>query len=193
MTSSRSPVLGEPAPIELVNTRYTSRGGTPADALRTAEDLAVWLGRIADRLPAGLAVAAADSVRDDDAAGARALREAIRSLLRSAADSGPLRAAAASTVNAAAAAGPGWLELDVGDGASAARVRRFSAPAVAAVLSVIAQEAVELLSAGAPVRACATPGCVLFFIKDHPRRTSCSPACSDRARAARHYSRRHQG
>lgn len=193
MTSSLPPVLGELAPIELANTRYASRGGGAADALRTAEDLAVWLGRVANRLPAGLAAAAADSVRDDDAARARALREALRSLLRSAADSARLDVAAAAAVNAAASAGPGWLELDVGDGLPATRVRRFSAPAPAAVLSVIAQEAAELLSAAAPVRACATPDCVLFFIKDHPRRTCCSPACSDRARAARHYVRRQHG
>lgn len=117
----------------------------------------------------------------------------LSSLLRSAEDSRPLGLAGAAAVNAAASAGPGWLELDVGDGVSATRVRRFGAPATAAVLSVIAQEAVELLSAGAPIRTCATPGCVLFFIKDHARRTSCSPACSDHARAARHYLRRQHG
>ena len=33
------------------------------------------------------------------------------------------------------------------------------------------------------------PGCVLYFIKDHPRREWCSTACGNRARAARHYAR----
>lgn len=190
MTPSRPPVLEEPAPIELANTRFSSRTGSAADALRTAEDLAVWLGRVADRFPPGLAAAAAASARDEDAARARVLRDAIRSLLKSSTDCGPLDAAAAAAVNAAASDGPGWLELDVRDGSPAPPVRRFSAPPMAAVLSAVAQETVELLAAGAPVRACASPGCVLFFVKDHPRRTACSPACSDRARAARHYERR---
>ncbi len=192
VTPNVPPVLGELAPIELANTRYTSRGGGAADALSTAEDLAVWLGRVADRLPAGLAAAAASSVQDEDTVRARALREALRSLLTSAAGRRPLDVAAAAVVNAAAAAGPGWVELDAGDGAFT-RVRRFSAPAPAAVRSFIAQEAVELLSAGAPVLACATPSCTLFFLKDHPRRTSCSPACSDRARSARRYVKRQHG
>lgn len=182
-------MLGEAAPIELANTRYASREGSAGDALRTAEDLAMWLGRVAERLPAGLAAAAAGNVRDDDVVRARALRKAIRSLLGSAAGYGPLDATAATAVNAASSAGPGWLELDARDGVPAALVRRFSASPMAAVLSVVAQEAVELLAAGAAVRACATPGCVLFFVREHPRRTSCSPACSNRARAARHYER----
>jgi hypothetical protein len=41
------------------------------------------------------------------------------------------------------------------------------------------------------LRACQAPGCVLYFVKDHPRREWCSTACGNRARAARHY-RRHR-
>ena len=41
------------------------------------------------------------------------------------------------------------------------------------------------------LRACHAPGCVLYFLKDHPRREWCSTACGNRARAARHY-RRHR-
>src|SRR2546429_545268 len=38
-------------------------------------------------------------------------------------------------------------------------------------------------------RATLALGCVLYFVKDHPRREWCSAACGNRARAARHYSR----
>ncbi|MDQ3722876.1 MAG: hypothetical protein M3376_07395 [Actinomycetota bacterium] len=31
---------------------------------------------------------------------------------------------------------------------------------------------------------------MLYFRKDHPRRTCCSVRCSNRVRAARHYARR---
>jgi CGNR zinc finger len=39
------------------------------------------------------------------------------------------------------------------------------------------------------LRACHAPGCVLYFVKSHPRRAWCSEACGNRARAARHYER----
>jgi predicted RNA-binding Zn ribbon-like protein len=45
----------------------------------------------------------------------------------------------------------------------------------------------------AALRACAAPGCMLFYRKDHPRRAWCSPRCSNRVRAARHYARRTAG
>lgn len=159
VTRSRAPVLGEPASIELVNTCCIARGGAPADALRTTRDVAAWLSRVADRLPVGLAAAAASEVGDDDVGRARVLRDALASLLRSAADSTPLSAAAVAAVNGTASAGPGWLELDVVVGGSPQRVRHSSAPAPAAVLSVLAQKAVELLGASAPVRACASACC----------------------------------
>jgi predicted RNA-binding Zn ribbon-like protein len=34
------------------------------------------------------------------------------------------------------------------------------------------------------------PGCALFFLKDHPRRERCNPACGNRVRAARAYRKR---
>ena len=58
-------------------------------------------------------------------------------------------------------------------------------------LSSIAKESIELLTGDdrPRLRACHGPGCVLYFVKDHPRREWCSNACGNRARAARHYHR----
>ncbi|HEY0937513.1 MAG TPA: CGNR zinc finger domain-containing protein, partial [Trebonia sp.] len=60
---------------------------------------------------------------------------------------------------------------------------------VTAGLAQVAALAVELL--GGPgageLRACYAPGCVLYFVKTHPRREWCSVACGNRTRAARHY------
>jgi predicted RNA-binding Zn ribbon-like protein len=39
------------------------------------------------------------------------------------------------------------------------------------------------------LRACLAPGCVVYFIKNHPRREWCSAGCGNRARSARHYQR----
>ena len=61
--------------------------------------------------------------------------------------------------------------------------------AVTAGLARVAQESIALLGGpdAAKLRACYAPGCVLYFVKTHPRREWCSVACGNRARAARHY------
>ena len=59
------------------------------------------------------------------------------------------------------------------------------------VLAAFAVDAIELLTGPrrAALRACGAPGCVLLFLKDHPRKEWCSAACGNRARQARHYAR----
>ncbi|GAA1025818.1 MULTISPECIES: CGNR zinc finger domain-containing protein [Amycolatopsis] len=56
-------------------------------------------------------------------------------------------------------------------------------------LARVARESIALLGGpeAAKLRACYAPGCVLYFMKTHPRREWCSVACGNRARAARHY------
>ena len=58
-------------------------------------------------------------------------------------------------------------------------------------LANVAIDAVHLLTGpeAAQLRACQAPGCVLYFLKTHPRREWCSEACGNRTRAARHYQR----
>ena len=58
-------------------------------------------------------------------------------------------------------------------------------------LARVAAESVGLLGGqdAARLRACYAPGCVLYFIRTHPRREWCSVACGNRVRAARHYQR----
>jgi predicted RNA-binding Zn ribbon-like protein len=62
---------------------------------------------------------------------------------------------------------------------------------VTAGLAGVAEDAIQLLAGddAASLRACYAPGCVLYFVKTHPRRQWCSVACGNRARAARHYQR----
>lgn len=58
-------------------------------------------------------------------------------------------------------------------------------------LAELAHQAIDLLTGptAEDLRACHAPGCVLYFVKTHPRREWCSEACGNRARAARHYQR----
>lgn len=58
-------------------------------------------------------------------------------------------------------------------------------------LNLVALEGSELLTRQPPqeLKACGGPGCVLYFVRDHPRREWCSAGCGNRARVARHYRR----
>ena len=58
-------------------------------------------------------------------------------------------------------------------------------------LAQVATDAVHLLTGPdvPQLRACRAPGCVLYFMKSHPRREWCSEACGNRVRAALHYQR----
>jgi predicted RNA-binding Zn ribbon-like protein len=174
--------------VEFANTLRASRG-------RTADGLAEWAERTGT---------AADPVRLTE------LRDAIRVLLRAVIDKGEFPVAELGVLNAAAAAAPCWPELMNGpvvvdgpqliDGPGLMNgpepmdgpviVRRTEAGTGPAALAAIARDAIDLIGTGArraTLRACDGPGCVQFFVKDHPRREWCGPACGNRARAARHY------
>lgn len=62
-----------------------------------------------------------------------------------------------------------------------------------AALAAIARSAIGVFGGPrrADLRACQGPGCVLHFVKDHPRREWCSAGCGNRARVSRHYYRQH--
>ena len=96
-----------------------------------------------------------------------------------------------SAVNRASATVPRWLALAWAPGGTPTRLTRTGGHAAAAAISVIAEEAISLLTQDSRLRlrACLAPGCVLYFLKDHPRREWCSASCGNRARAARHYQR----
>ena len=83
-------------------------------------------------------------------------------------------------LNAAAATAPRWPQLHYTGGAYAVSEHTRQVGADAA-LAAIARDAIAIL--GGPlrtdIRACQGPGCVLFFVKDHPRRQWCSAGCGN--------------
>lgn len=174
----------EPAAVRLMNTVWADRGGVH-DALTGADDLRRFLAATG-------AVTAA--VSGDDVAAARRLRDALRRLAatvtdddRAPAATGLAEADAAGAVNAALAAAPPALLRRAGDGWELAT----GPVTAAAALGAVAREGALLVADPArPLRACHAPGCVLYFVRDHPRREWCSVACGNRVRAARHYRRR---
>jgi predicted RNA-binding Zn ribbon-like protein len=74
------------------------------------------------------------------------------------------------------------------------RRTRSAGEAASAAVSAIAEDAVTLFGQDLryELRACLAPSCVLYFLKNHPRREWCSVGCGSRARSARHYQRHRQ-
>ncbi len=179
----------EPLPVRLMGTIHADTDGIH-DELRTAADVDEWLDAV------GIERAGTHAT-EGELAKARALRDAVRRLaghvtqdsrLAAASTMGDV-AAAADQVNSAAAELPAPL-LTLRDGRLELRVRQGTSP-VTTGLAQVAEQAAELLGGqdAARLRACYAPGCVLYFIKTHPRREWCSVACGNRVRAARHYQR----
>ena len=179
----------EPPPVRLMSTIWADADGRHDD-LRTTADVDDWLDAVGvDRRGA--------HATEGELATARALRDAVRLLAAHVtADDRPGTAAeradvaaALDRVNLTAADLPaprlglrdGQLELGLPGGPSP----------VTTGLAQVAEEAVGLLGGedAARLRACYAPGCVLYFVKTHPRREWCSVACGNRVRAARHYQR----
>ena len=207
MTSAlaSAPLLGEPLPVELMNTLWADRDGLH-DALGSPADAGGWLRAVSDRgeVPAAELLGWLDAVSEGELnvvhQDLSELRDAARRL--AARQTGDTREAALAAVdvtsaiaavNLLAASAQAWPLLDWPEdaGPQASRISR-SAPGPVFVAD-LARACVALLGGptGDRLRACHGPGCVLYFIKQHPRREWCSPECGNRARQARHY-RRHQ-
>ncbi|RFS87478.1 hypothetical protein D0T12_04465 [Actinomadura spongiicola] len=207
-TATRAPLLGEPLAVEFMNTVWAERSGVH-DALTTADEVAAWL-RAAPRIPdcadrephRWLAVA---STRDLEETGKRLreLRDAVRRLAATQTEDPREHAASAvadlvqaiSVINHATAQAPHWSRLDWRDGVEPRRLVQTGSKTPAAITAGIAEQAIHLFTSEQrhELRACLAPGCVLYFIKQHPRREWCSAACGNRARAARHYQRHKAG
>lgn len=188
MTSGRVWVLpDEPLPVRLMNTVWADRHGVH-DSLESTAALVDWLD------VTGLAAPHTKVTRADLTSALR-LRDALRRLAAEA--TGDNRAAAASPLTASAALSelntliltahvpPALLRGSDGFAISPAS----KGGVVPVALATVALRSLELLAAPSPLRACQAPGCVLYFVQDHPRRAWCSDGCGNRVRAARHYAR----
>jgi predicted RNA-binding Zn ribbon-like protein len=185
----------EPLPVRLMSTIWADADGVHDD-LRTTADVDEWLDAVGvDRADA--------HATESELALTRALRDAVRRLAAYVTRDGRPGAAAAITEVAAALGQVNSIaaelpppRLALRDGRLELEANRGRSP-VTTGLAQIADQAAGLLGgdAAARLRACYAPGCVLFFVKTHPRREWCSVACGNRVRAARHYqrAREHKG
>lgn len=177
--------LGEDLSIDLANTVMVLReGGEAVDLLADDTQMQRWLEVERERLGcAELDLGAEGFIRLCE------LRDAVRVLFAASAEGAPLPAAAIACLNAASAQDPCSPQLCIrGDGVAV--VRESSVTGVDRLLGMSARAAIRLLCepGGAELRLCKAPSCGMFFLG---KRRWCCAACGNRARAARHYSRRH--
>ena len=194
----------DPLPVALMNTIWADRDGVH-DTLDAGA--AEWLraaGRRAARRPPARRRGLEAELRED-VARLRRFRDALRRLAAEvtddprpdAASAIPDRDAALAALNETCALATAWPALvwppaTPPPAAWPYAVARTTHPPSTLALARLAAQAVELLARPSALGACVAPGCVRYFVRDHPRRGWCSAACGNRARVARHY-RRHHG
>ena len=151
------------------------------DGIGTPAELAEWLHRH------GMSGA----VDNEILAAFRSLRDALRNLLHSVTVDDAPPPSDVIVVNQSSTQATYWPQLVIGEAGYSIR-DESDRGGWSAAIAAIAQDAITILGGPlcANVRACHAPGCVLYFVKDHPRREWCSAGCGNRARAARHYRRR---
>lgn len=182
------PVHGEPLAIELHNTLFASRGEL-IDGLANADSTEAWLDALADHLPPE--GAGRLPTRDE----LRTLRRVVRQALHAAIDGRSPSKKDVDELNHTSTQAPRspvarWRP----DGPPVATVDVHGARRSDVVLSAFAADAIHLITSDRrdEIKACGAPGCVLLFLKNHPRREWCSAGCGNRARQARHYQRTRQ-
>ncbi|HEX4061254.1 MAG TPA: ABATE domain-containing protein [Streptosporangiaceae bacterium] len=178
----------EPVAVRLMSTIWAGAEGL-RDDLQTPQDVDAWLDAVGVER-AGARATNAEFTK------ARGLRDAVRRLAAFVTADPSQAAAAASAlgdalgqVNAIAAEAPAPA-LTLRGGHLEQGTQAHVSP-VTAGLARVAEDSIGLLGGdgAARLRACRAPGCVLYFVKTHPRREWCSVACGNRVRAARHYQR----
>ncbi len=183
-TAYPGPIRGEPLAVELHNTLYAS-GGARIDGIANPAGLGAWLGAVAGDLPVPAQAIDASAVT-----AFHDLRGAVRAAIEAAIAQTGVPPRARRALNDAAAACPRSTQL-AADGTR--RVRYHADDPTQIALAATATETIALVTGARArdLRMCGAPGCVLAFLKDHPRRAWCSPSCGNRARQARHYARHH--
>lgn len=181
----------EPAPVRYMNTIWADTRGVH-DELTDAMALRDWLAALTncERTDLGRAT-------QDEFTGALRLRDGLRRLAaHCTADGRPAAQSPVTEIDEAVRIVNSLLadlprtQLVIRDGQLHSVNARHASP-IRSSLADLGHQAIGLLTGPGAVKlsACHAPGCVLYFVKSHPRREWCSEACGNRARAARHYRR----
>jgi predicted RNA-binding Zn ribbon-like protein len=189
-TSYPGPLRNEPLAIELHNTIYAANA-MQIDGLAEPASAVAWIDALDERLPDGGSARRRLPALDELVA----LRTVVREALAGAASGEQVPRATLEALNAFSARAPrSPVAVWRPHGAPLAAGDVHGATRADVILAALAADAIGLLTGPhrGDLRACGAPGCVLMFLKDHPRRAWCSNACGNRARQARHYARAHR-
>lgn len=193
MSDDEAPSLypGEPPAVRLMNTIWASRGELH-DSLATTRLARAWAH--AAEFPGASRVTAEQLAR------LRRLRDGLRRVAAHVTDDDRAPAVqwdlaldqAVEAVDAhLVSRRPGLIRTDDD---TLAVTWRHEATGFDEVLADLALEGAELVGEGsAELHVCHGPGCVLYYVKNHPRRGWCSAGCGNRARVARHYRKQVRG
>ncbi|MBJ2120299.1 CGNR zinc finger domain-containing protein [Arthrobacter sp. MSA 4-2] len=187
-----APVIRDSPALDLANTYFAVRG-KPREGLSTPADVAAWVLEVAPQLD-GIELPAEElaEVREGDLALFLELRSAVRTLASDLTKGLPPAEGPVAVLNRAAAVAPASPVLTLTPQGALSKSTRARSTAPRAALSALARDAADLFSGERldQLRDCQAPGCFLFFLKDHPRREWCTPACGMRVRASRAYYKR---
>ena len=171
------PVIGEPLPLELLNTAHSWEGEVE-ESLTNPTALRAWCGA---------AVGAIDlTVTAADLAAVLRLRGAVARVVAAARVGHDVDVEALEVVNEDLVLAPPARRLDRQGG----RVVTVAGPAptsVAQVRGAVAVATVELVSGAIAdrLRECANPPCGMLFLAGHGRRRYCTTWCSNHDRQRR--------
>jgi predicted RNA-binding Zn ribbon-like protein len=195
-------LLGEPLPVELMNTVRSGESRIPEDLL-AGGGAGAWMRAVQHRLPTtmddGVSTLRNDSGVSPADGRLRDLRDALRVLAADATRdpryptaSKKTRDSAVATLNRMSRTAPTWPELTWPPDRDPFRALASRTTSTELLVALVAHEAVELFTdpQRSRLRPCVSPGCHRYFLKHHSRREWCSSACGNRARVARHH-RRH--
>lgn len=175
------PILGEPLPVELANTRY-GEAEEFIDFLETRSMMRTWLQ--------ATQIAGAVELRARDHARLLTLRDAMHGILSATVESRKPSDDELAVIGTMAGLGRPHPVLHWSPAPRWTWMREGSAAVV--MLAELAEAAGSWLAGPdlERVRRCPGQGCTMFFVQAHHRRRFCHPSCSHRARQAAYYRRK---
>jgi predicted RNA-binding Zn ribbon-like protein len=185
-------VLADPKlAVGLLGTLRSRGDALAGDDLPDDPEAIAWVRRYVDSGDAGSGGAGA-SCAAIDRFGLAGLRELLRELLTATVDGGAPPAGTVEALGDLAAQSPVNLAAHRTDDGTVVVERTSPGDPATVLRAELARSALTLLAAPARdrLRLCRAPGCRLFFLTDLRRQQWCSADCGNRARVARHYTRR---
>lgn len=180
------PVFGEPVVIELANTLYLD-GPTTTDFIETPELAVGWFAGS----PTACLLERPSRLSRAMIARLRLLRDAVHLLISASIDRAIPSPEALQVVNQHSTSMLSSTTLSWSSTTGPVAEDISSAEGFDALLGRLAVDCIRLVSGpdAERLRRCASPGCPMFFLKNHSRRRWCHNSCGHRDRQSRYYRR----